>query len=207
MRPSLLALVLGSIVVAASFVSPAVSLAHAEPERANPPINGVVATAPTVVEIWFDEEVSSEGTTIQVIGPGGIQVDLGDAAVDLFDPERKRVTVSVRPNLEPGSYTVQWRSMSGADGDDARGGYVFQIGSATPVASPVVVATGSPVPPTQVAASGANETPVPGARPVADPNDFDEQGFGLAVGAGALVAVLIFAFWRRVRPATSDLPD
>ena len=168
--------------------------AHAEPERANPPINGSVPVAPAVVEIWFDEEVQTEGTTIQVIGPGGIQVDLGDAAVDLRDPNRQRVTVSLRSGLGPGAYTVQWVSVSGADGDEARGGYLFRVGAASPVASPVVTPA---VEPTLPAATSATPTP---AQPAAEEADFDSRSFGISVGVGVVAALVIYLFWRLVRP-------
>lgn len=166
--------------------------AHAEPERAEPAINGVVPVAPDKVEIWFDEEVRTEGTTIQVIGPGGIQVDLGDAAVDLQDPNREHVTVSLRPNLGPGAYTVQWASVSGADGDEARGGYLFTVGAASPVATPVVVEETTP--------AAAVATPVAENSGVSQEGNFDSRAFGISVAAGLGVAVLIFVFWRAVRP-------
>jgi methionine-rich copper-binding protein CopC len=168
--------------------------AHAEPERANPPINGAVPVAPAMVEIWFDEEVKSEGTTIQVIGPDGIQVDLGDATVDLQDPNRQHVTVSLRPGLGPGAYTVQWVSLSSADGDEARGGYLFRVGAASPVASPAVSPVAEPVEP----AANASPTPVPNIA--GQEGDFDSRAFGISVGVGVIAAILIYLFWRLVRP-------
>ena len=147
-----------------------------------------------MVEIWFDEEVQTEGTTIQVIGPGGIQVDLGDAAVDLQDPNRQRVAVSLRSGPGPGAYTVQWVSVSGTDGDEARGGYLFRVGAASPVASPVVTPV---VKPTLPAATSATPTP---AQPVAEGADFDSRSFGISVGVGVVAAVVIYLFWRLVRP-------
>jgi methionine-rich copper-binding protein CopC len=177
--------------------------AHAEPERAIPPINGVVDAAPAVVEIWFSEEAKTEGTTIIVIGPGGIQVDMGDAKVDLNDPERKHVTVSLRPNLGPGAYTVQWHSVSGTDGDSAQGGYLFTVGSGgTPDASPAATpqggvtnaeATAEISPTVELVAS-------PESTAAAEEGDFDGQAFALSVGAGLVAAVGIFLFWRWVRP-------
>jgi hypothetical protein len=124
-----------------------------------------------------------------VIGPGGIQVDLGDAVVDLQDPNRQHVTISLRPNLEPGIYTVQWVSASGTDGDDAQGSYTFRVGEATPAATP---------------ATAIEPTPGPTVTAVADEPDeggnFDSGAYGISVGVGLVFAALIFLFWRLVRP-------
>jgi len=169
--------------------------AHAEPERANPPINDTVPVAPAVVEIWFDEEVSSEGTTIQEIGPDGVQVDLGDASVDLQDQNRQHVTVSLRAGLGRGSYTVQWVSVSGADGDEARGGYIFRVGAASPVASPAASPAPAAAEPAQSAA-----TPSPVSDVAGQPGDFDSRAFGISVAVGVAAALLIYLFWRLVRP-------
>lgn len=173
--------------------------AHAEPERANPPIDGTVTAAPTVVEIWFGEEVKTDGTSIQVIGPGGIQVDQGDAKVDLFDPERKHVTVSLRPNLGPGVYTVQWQSVSGEDGDVAQGTYQFMVIGGLPVASPVATpmasATSAPV------STGTAVAAAPTATASNSDGNFDSHAFFLSVGVGLIAAAAIFGFWRLVKPS------
>lgn len=197
-RRNLLALVVVFAALASALSLVTVASAHAEPERGNPPIDGTVTTAPTVVEIWFGEEVKTDGTAIQVIGPGGIQVDLGDAKVDLMDPDRKHVTVSLRPNLGPGIYTVQWQSVSAEDGDTEQGVYGFTVIAGSPVASPVglpaTTATRTPVP-----ASTAAATVTTGASANSD-ETFDSHAFFLSVGAGLVAAVAIFGFWRLVRP-------
>jgi len=199
LRPSLRFAMTGLFGLLIALSGQTMVAAHAEPERASPPISGTVESAPTIVEIWFDEEVGNEGTTIQVIGPGGIQVDLGDATVDLQDAERKHVTVSLRSGLEPGTYTVQWTSISLTDGDEAKGGYIFTVGSATPAASPVA----SPAA-TASGESGASDqvTPAttPATRAIPYNGDFDSRGFGLSIAAGLGIAVLLFIFWRAVRP-------
>lgn len=196
------------IVVAtmALFGTPSPGLAHAEPERTSPPINGVVATAPAIVEIWFSEEAKTEGTTILVIGPGGIQVDLGDAKVDLNDPERKHVTVSLRAGLGPGAYTVQWHSVSTEDGDEAQGGYLFTVGNGTPAATPGVSPANTETTANEAPTTGSDPLATveivgsPTTAPAAEESNFDSQAFGLSVGAGLIAAVVIYFFWRAVRP-------
>ena len=135
--------------------------AHAEPERANPPINGTVNAAPAIVEIWFGEEATTDGTSISVFAADCTRVDLGDSAVDLYDPEHKHVSVTLKPDLSDGTYTVQWQSVSAEDGDEASGSYIFTVDStATPMASPSAGAVASPA---------ASPTACPTASPEATP--------------------------------------
>src|SRR4051794_10451378 len=71
--------------------------AHAEPVRANPPINGATSASPAQVEIWFSEEATA-ATAIKVFGPDGVRVDRGNSTLDLQDPQRIHVTVGVAPH-------------------------------------------------------------------------------------------------------------
>jgi methionine-rich copper-binding protein CopC len=175
--------------------------AHAEPERAEPPINGTVSATPAQVEIWFGEEVDTEQTTIAVFGPDGSQADLGDTTVDLNDPEHKHVTVSLKPGLPSGVYTVEWESVSAEDRDEASGSFTFTVtGAGTPVASPSPIASPSPVAsPEGSPASAAVETPVSTGQ-VTEPSEFDSRSLAIAVGAGLAAALFIYLFWRFVRP-------
>jgi methionine-rich copper-binding protein CopC len=205
-------LLLGSLIAALVFATWASRpvLAHAEPDRLAPEAGSLVASAPAIVEIWFDEEVTPGETTVAVFDANGNQVDLGDSQVDLNDPERRHVTVSLRPGLPPGTYTVRWHSLSAADQDPADGRFAFTIaGAASPAAdtppraSPTVAAS-----PVQVA-SPAPATPPPTATPtpaIPEPiEDEDDDSGALAGGliAAALVVVLGsggWLRWRRRRP-------
>lgn len=176
--------------------------AHAGLVRANPPIGGSAAAAPARVEIWFSED-AAKGTTISVLAPDGSRADLGDSTVDLAGLDPTRVTVGLRANVPPGSYAVQWSSISGLDGDRAEGHFAFTTGPAA--GSGTAVALPSSVSSTQLDASGTPPTD-PGAMsmPVdaaaTSGNDFDSRGFGIAVLVGIGFALLIFGFWRLVRP-------
>jgi methionine-rich copper-binding protein CopC len=194
-----------AVVAALSWLgSPGDVAAHAEPVRAEPPINGTVPVAPERVEIWFSEEINASGTAIQVIGPGGIQVDLGDTTLDLMDPNRQHVTISLRSNLGPGAYTVQWQSLSATDGDSTQGGFLFRVEAGTPSASPVASPVGAEPASRSAEATPAQQEAVPTATvevvTAESEDDFDSQAFGISVLAGLVAAVLIFVFWRIVRP-------
>jgi methionine-rich copper-binding protein CopC len=199
-KPSVALALLALVVVAgpAHLVS-----AHAEPERAEPPINGTVSVAPAKVEIWFGEEVDTEQTVIMVTGADGATVDLGDTTVDLNDPEHKHVTVSLKPNLPAGTYNVAWTSVSAEDQDEASGIYTFTVtGAGTPEASPGASPVASPSPmssPEGSPASSAMQTPVSSGQ-VSEPSDFDSRALAIAVGAGLAAALFIYLFWRLVRP-------
>ncbi len=74
-------------------------------------------------------------------------VDQGDAAPDLYDVSRKRVTVSLAPNVPSGIYTVGWTSRSAEDGEADQGQFSFTIATGaagTPLASPVASPAVSP---------------------------------------------------------------
>ena len=186
----------------AVLVASSAALAHAEPERANPPINGTVTEVPPQLEVWFTEEVEPETVQLTVRAPDGTVIDRGDAAVDLFDPERRRVTVSLGPGRGPGIYVVQWHTVSAEDGDAADGYFSFTVVAATPEASPVAS------PPAQGIAHSVSSTPE--ATPAvidggSGEADFDTRAFGLSVLAGLVAAAFIYLFWRLVRPK-SPLP-
>lgn len=171
--------------------------AHAEPVRANPPINGSVATSPSQVQIWFSEEATS-ATTIKVYGPDGVRVDLGDTKLDLQDAQRVHVTVDLLKELNPGTYKVQWSSVSGTDGDAANGEFSFAIGAGTPVASPAASPAAS--------AAAANLTPAPASTEIPEKyktSKVDDRALGIGIGAGILAAVAIYLFWRWIRPRNS----
>jgi methionine-rich copper-binding protein CopC len=186
------------------------ALAHAQPERAEPPINGRVATAPAKLEVWFTEEVDTSDVLLTVRSIDGAIVDQGDTAVDLFDPERRHVTVTLKPNLPPGQYNVQWHTLSALDGDSADGFFSFFVeGGGSPVASPASSLVASPITsPTAPQPSPTAAVPTPTAVPAAggEDSDFDSRAFGLAVLAGIAAAIFIYLFWRLVRPKPGSGP-
>jgi methionine-rich copper-binding protein CopC len=173
--------------------------AHAEPERAIPPINGTVESSPAKVEIWFSQEVKADGNKITVTGPDGATVDLGDANVDLNDPTHTHVTVSLAPNLPSGVYTVNWVSVSEEDGDADHGDYTFTIAGGTPVASPAASPGASPVA-SPAASPAATATPGASAGTTSEDERYRWEVFGAGIGAGAIAGLFIYGFWRLVRP-------
>lgn len=196
---SFVALIALGFVVTAT-MSPRVS-AHAEYARSIPGNGATVQSSPPQVEIWFTEEVS-KSTSIEVANAQGKSVVAEPAQLDLFDPDRKHVTVRLLPNLPGGRYTVTWTSVSAEDDDSETGTFVFTIdGSGTPVASPIASPGATPAapetgtPPATKVSGGLLQSP-----PAAEPTEVDDRALLIALGAGVLAALLIYGFWRLVRP-------
>lgn len=201
------------------------ALAHAEPESAVPPIDGSVEVAPPVLEIVFGQELA-EGTTVEVYGPDGRAVHAAPAEIDLNDPDRKRVTVQLFGNLPAGVYTVNWTTVSAEDGDTASGSYTFTVtvgGSAaapaSPEASPAASPEASPVASPAAGSSAAGAVTGPtrdevnlageaaqqrATEQAAREDNIEEGDLGLAVLAGIGAAILIYLFWRMVRPKPEE---
>jgi methionine-rich copper-binding protein CopC len=175
--------------------------AHAELDRSNPEAGSTVQGSPELVEIWFTEEIA-EGSKIDVVDGSGAGATAAAAKLDLFDPDRKHLTVELKPNLPDGAYTVNWTSISAEDGDTESDSFIFTIeGSGTPVASPVASPGASPAsstmatpPPTNVSGS------LQAQEPKAEKANIDDRALLIALGAGVLAALLIFGFWRLVKP-------
>lgn len=176
------------------------ALAHAEPERASPPIGGTVAELPARLEVWFTEEVREADLTVRA--PDGTVVNTGEAALDLNDPERRHVTVALGPSRGPGDYVVEWRTVSAIDGDTAEDVFRFTlIAGGTPTASPEASPLASPVasPAASPIGLAVSATPVPATAPE-DEGNFDSRAFAISVLAGLVAAAFIYLFWRLVRP-------
>lgn len=176
--------------------------AHAELDRSNPAADATVQGSPALVEIWFTEEIA-EGSTIEVANATGQAAVAGAAKLDLFDPDRKHLTVELEPNLPNGVYTVTWTSISAEDSDTESGTFTFTIeGSGTPVASPIASPIASPsanltATPPSTNVSGSLQYADP---PPAESANVDERALAIALGVGALAALLIYGFWRLVKP-------
>ena len=150
-----------------------------------------VPVMPSTIEVWFSEEVESEGTTLEVLAADGSRVDLDNAELDLQDPKRAHVTVGVHSGLDNGVYIVQWTSVSAIDGDKISGSYRFTVDpGASPRALPQVVAQQAPVQPPAIdvdATSGNTGRSL--------------FQYGIGVVAAVLATVALLALWFFRRPA------
>ncbi|CAN5683261.1 hypothetical protein BH23CHL5_BH23CHL5_08130 [soil metagenome] len=170
--------------------------AHAELVRANPAFDSEVDQLPERIELWFTQELAP-GSTATVTGPDGGRVDNDDAAIDLFDPDRSLLVLSMQAELQPGEYTVEWTTVSGEDDDTETGTFVFAFApAATPIASPQA----SPA-----ALASPSVEPTGTLIPLSPPEDGeasrpDTRAFMIAIAVGAGAAALIYGFWLLVKP-------
>lgn len=96
--------------------------------RSEPDAGAVLAAAPAEVRAWFNEEIQSGVSKLQVFDASGAQVDQGDGGVDLNDPAHASMVVSL-PALGEGAYKVRWQVVL-LDGDPTTGEFSFYVGSA-----------------------------------------------------------------------------
>ncbi len=102
---------------------PALALAHAFLDHADPKVGATIDVSPTEVKIWFTQSVEPAFSSIQVADAQGAQRDKKDTHVD--DKDKSLLVVSV-PTLPPGVYTVTWRVVS-VDTHRTQGHFEFTV--------------------------------------------------------------------------------
>lgn len=189
------------VFIAVATFATSLASAHAGLDRANPEPGSTIDTVPDTIELWFTEELA-EGSTATVTSPSGERVDNDDAAIDLFDPERKHMTLTLTDALPAGEYTVDWTTVSAEDDDTDTGSYTFTLTTARAAASPVASPLASPVAsPAATPSSDEESARVLGQVQISeDPAQPNMRALAIALGVGALAAIGIYLFWLAVRP-------
>lgn len=151
------------LIVATVAASAGTVLAHARFDRAEPPAGSALDGTPFVLTAYFTQELTSR-STLRVLDANGIQVDLGDGHVDLNDPDRKIMYVSV-PELPVGVYTVEYVAESAEDGHAEPGTFSFGVGKTPPTGELPADTTpldGAPVETAPAEGAPAETAPYPG---------------------------------------------
>ena len=115
------------------------------PTSASPDDGSVLAQSPAQVYLVFPEEITEDGSTLQVFDAQGRQVDLGKGGVDLNDPRHAGLVVKL-PALAQGVYLVKWKVVIASDGDTSQGQYHFGVGNVTLPQNPAAESTGTAAP-------------------------------------------------------------
>jgi len=162
--------------------------AHALLVRSDPAHDARLRAAPPQVTAWFSEPLEAGISTLRVVDGAGGRVDQGQTELDPRDPTR--MSVALRPNADPGFYTVTWETLSRIDGHIWFGSFDFTV------LNPDGSLPGGPRP--SVAAAG----PAQGTGVV----ESALAKFGQLLGAVVLVGGLAFALVV-ARPAAGVLSD
>lgn len=136
-RPPISWLVLCVLLLAIAAARPGRASAHAELGQSNPPAQSVLQRAPEQIDLSFTEPVDPRSLEVTVVDASRQGADRGDAV--LLAGTTDAVRVSLKPDVPPGTYTVQWKVTSTIDGHTTRGTVPFTIGDPGTLPPPVEV--------------------------------------------------------------------
>ena len=120
---------------AALMLGTTTTFAHARYAASEPPAGAMLDGSALVQRTWFSQELMRASTMV-IVDEAGRRVDLGDGRVDLDDPDRKVMLITV-PDLPVGLYTAYWSTVSAEDGHTGCGTFAFGVGVAPPPAAQV----------------------------------------------------------------------
>jgi len=123
------------LVLAGLFVLiPGDAQGHAFLQRSDPEANTVVADVPESVRLWFTEPLEVQYSAAQLYDSTGQLIDTDESVIG---PDPYLMTLNLPADLPPGTYSVQWRNVSSADGHPEQGYVPFTIGTQQDVVVPV----------------------------------------------------------------------
>jgi copper resistance protein C len=96
---------------------------HAVLVKSSPARRAVLTKPPARVQLWFNERLEAQFSSLSVWDANGQQTDNKDVQVD--PDETKKLSVSL-PDLTPGVYTVKFRVLS-VDGHIVDNAYPFTV--------------------------------------------------------------------------------
>ena len=98
--------------------------AHAFLEHASPAVGSSVQTAPSVVTLWFTQDLEPAFSEVTVTNEAGQRVDLGNTRIPPGSPAE--LEIGLKP-LPPGTYLVSWHVVS-VDTHPTEGTFTFEVG-------------------------------------------------------------------------------
>ncbi|HTR42895.1 MAG TPA: copper resistance protein CopC [Pseudomonadales bacterium] len=112
-----------SLVALLFLAVPSAAWAHAFLDHADPKVGSTITSSPSVIKIWFTQELEPAFSTIEVQDANHNEVDEKDIHLD--DKDKTLLTVSVPP-LPDGTYTVTWHVTS-VDTHRTQGQFEFTV--------------------------------------------------------------------------------
>jgi copper transport protein len=103
---------------------------HAQYDHSNPPANARLPSghSPTLVQVWFTEQVDPSFSKLAVFNQQRHGVDLGNSHIASNNPFS--LIISLHPGLPDGAYTVVFHTVSAEDGHEVTSGFSFVVGGA-----------------------------------------------------------------------------
>ena len=98
--------------------------AHAALIRSTPAPDAKLERAPSSLELWFSEPIEPEFSRLELFAGDGKRIDLADLDADVAEATRMAAAL---PALEPGVYTVVYRTLSRTDAHFTAGSYRFTV--------------------------------------------------------------------------------
>ena len=188
-------------VAAVSLLFPVTVSAHAQLDVPTPADGATVEGSPSEVSGTFTQEIKPDGSSLVLRDTNARVVARGGPDPD----DVHRMVIADVPELTPGTYEVQWTTISAEDGELARGTWSFTVAVA-------LKTPGTPAPTATASASAAatpSATPPPTASPTpaATPAPTDQTSSGTDVILPIIAALAIvlaaagFLLSRRGRPS------
>lgn len=115
--------VVGAVMATAICVHAAPALAHSMLVKAEPPRRAVLATAPTQVRLWFNEEIEGDYASLVVLDAEKHPVS--EVKPQLAPDDPKSIVLPL-PELTPGKYSVKFRVLS-VDGHVVDSSFDFTV--------------------------------------------------------------------------------
>lgn len=111
----------GLALIAFAVGSIALVHAHAKLEKSEPAANTTVSTAPTSIQMWFNEAPDLKVTKVDLAGVAG-KIELGPA----HSMGKNNVMAPIVGKMTDGKYTVNWQT-AGDDGHVEKGTFAFTL--------------------------------------------------------------------------------
>jgi copper transport protein len=108
---------------------------HAYLDQSSPDAGDIVEDVPDEVRLWFTEPLEPDHSFAILYDATGTEIDTGESRIDSDDPFQ--MYLPLPEDLPNGTYTVQWRNISTADGHPQTGFFAFTIGSRDDMTEPV----------------------------------------------------------------------
>jgi methionine-rich copper-binding protein CopC len=116
-------LIVVAFVLAELLIAPAAVRAHAFLDHADPAVGSTVPAPPTLIHLWFTQELEPAFSWVTVTDRSGASVNDGPAAIDPSNKSELTVKLKLLP---AGMYTVKWHALS-VDTHTTEGDFTFQV--------------------------------------------------------------------------------